>query len=198
MSTAVPIRIAFAVALVVGSIAGCVQPLATLPSTSPSAASDAFSSGSPQAILSTNGAQPSVVAVTGGSASARPSSGVPATPSATATPTAAAPTAQPTNAPASGLLTMTRAEAGSTISVARGERVLVRLGTDFDWTVTVSDPRVLARVPGVTLVSGAQGLYVAEAAGQATISAVGDLPCRKSHPACMTPSLLISVIIAVR
>lgn len=194
MRTAILIRITCAVALAVGSLAGCVQPLATLPSASPSGPTDASPSGSPQAILPTTGAQPSVVVVIGGSASARPSSGVSATPSRTTTP----PTARPTNPPASGLVTVTRTEAGSTIAVAPGERVLVRLGTDFDWTVTVSDARVLARVPGVTLVSGAQGLYVAEAAGQATISAVGDLPCRKSHPACMAPSLLISVIIAVR
>jgi hypothetical protein len=76
----------------------------------------------------------------------------------------------------------------STIKVARGEHVLVKLGTDFDWTVTVSDPLVLARVPGVTLVLGAQGLYVAQAAGQNTISAVGDPPCRKSTPPCGAPS----------
>ncbi len=93
---------------------------------------------------------------------------------------------------------MTRAEAGATIKVARGDHVLVKLGTDFDWTVTVSDPQVLARVPGVTLVLGAQGLYIAQATGQATINAVGDPPCRKSTPPCMAPSLLISVIISVR
>jgi hypothetical protein len=93
---------------------------------------------------------------------------------------------------------VTRADASSTIKVVRGERVLVKLGTDFDWTVTVSDPLVLSRVPGVTLVVGAQGLYVAQSAGQATISAVGDPPCRKSTPPCMAPSLLISVIIAVK
>jgi hypothetical protein len=93
---------------------------------------------------------------------------------------------------------VTRADAGSTIRVARGDHVLVKLGTDFDWTVTVSDPQILGRVPGVALVVGAQGLYVAQATGQATISAVGDPPCRKSTPPCMAPSLLVSVIIAVR
>jgi hypothetical protein len=36
------------------------------------------------------------------------------------------------------------------------------------------------------------------AVGQATISAVGDPPCRKSTPPCMAPSLLVSVIISVR
>jgi hypothetical protein len=93
---------------------------------------------------------------------------------------------------------VTRADAGATISVARGASVLVKLGTDFDWTVTVSDPLVLGRVPGVTLVLGAQGLYTALATGQATISAVGDPPCRKSTPPCGAPSLLVSVIIAVK
>jgi hypothetical protein len=79
-----------------------------------------------------------------------------------------------------------------------GDRILVELGTDLDWTVTVSDPRVLGRVPGVTLIRGAQGLYVALRAGSATISAVGDPPCRKSQPPCMAPSLLKSVAMLVR
>jgi hypothetical protein len=35
-------------------------------------------------------------------------------------------------------------------------------------TVTISDPEVLARVPGITLVRGAQGLYEARQAGRAT------------------------------
>jgi hypothetical protein len=79
-----------------------------------------------------------------------------------------------------------------------GQRVLVTLGTDLDWTVTVSDQSVLARVPGITIVRGAQGLYEAQKAGRATISAVGDPACRKSTPPCMAPSLLVSVTVIVK
>jgi hypothetical protein len=89
------------------------------------------------------------------------------------------------------------ADAGSTIHLALGQRVLVNLGTGLDWTVTVSDPSVLARVPGITIVRGAQGLYAAQKLGRAIISAVGDLACRKSTPPCMAPSLLVSVTVIV-
>ena len=75
--------------------------------------------------------------------------------------------------------------------------MLIQLGTDLNWTVTISDPEVLARVPGITIVRGAQGLYVARQAGQATISAVGDPPCRNSTPPCMAPSVLVAVTVMV-
>jgi hypothetical protein len=79
-----------------------------------------------------------------------------------------------------------------------GQRVLVKLGTDLDWTVTISDQSVLARVPGITIVRGAQGLYVGMKTGRATISAVGDPACRKSTPPCMAPSVLVSVAVIVK
>jgi hypothetical protein len=78
------------------------------------------------------------------------------------------------------------------------QQVLVKLGTSLDWTVTVSNQAVLTRVPGITIVLGAQGLYAARKAGRATIRAVGDAACRKSTPPCMVPSQVVSVAVVVK
>jgi len=79
-----------------------------------------------------------------------------------------------------------------------GERLLLRLGEGYDWTVTVSDPSVLSGVVGVLLVRGAQGLYQADRAGQAILSAIGDPPCRKVQPPCAAPSRAFQLTVAVQ
>jgi hypothetical protein len=96
-----------------------------------------------------------------------------------------------------GLITIGRQDGGTTVAVPRGVNVLVKLGTDLAWTVSVGDPAILARVPGVAIVAGAQGLYLAGMAGQTRITAVGDPACRSNQPPCMAPSFAWSVTVAV-
>ncbi len=81
------------------------------------------------------------------------------------------------------------------MSVAVGEQVLVKLGTDLVWTVQVADPTVLGRVRGVALIVGAQGLYSAAKAGTTLVTAIGDAACRTTIPPCMVPSRLFSVTV---
>ena len=131
--------------------------------------------------------------VPNGVASASPTTRVSAEPRPTPLPTTT-----PTSRPASDLRTITRADDGATVSVAVGAEVLVKLGTDLEWSVQVTDPTVLARVRGVALVVGAQGLYAAAKAGTTLITAIGDAACRTAVPPCMVPSRLFSVTIVVR
>lgn len=189
-----------AIRFVVAGLLGAALFACTTPSAGlPSASAGALGSSASPVIPSFS--QPAAVvaspAATSGLATA--SSG-PAVSSVADTPAASPrPTSRPAASPdATGLVTITTADEGSTIEIAVGQRLLVELGTGLDWTVTVTDPLVLALVPRITIVRGAQGLYVGKTAGSATITAVGDPACRKSSPPCMAPSRLVSVTVNVR
>ena len=62
------------------------------------------------------------------------------------------------------------ADDGKTISLAVGETFLLALG-DGAWTVDVDNQAVVSRVPNITVVRGAQGVYAAHAAGTAHMTA---------------------------
>jgi hypothetical protein len=104
-----------------------------------------------------------------------------ASPAPTATPVVA-PTASVAPRPSPGLptagpLVVTVADNGTTLHLAIGQQFLLDLGSSVDWTVTVADPRIVARVIGVLVIQGAQGIYVARSAGTTLLSAVGSPPC---------------------
>ncbi len=92
---------------------------------------------------------------------------------------------------------VTLADDRGTISLHVGERFLLDLDGGFDWTVTVADPAVVTRVVNITVVPGAQGVYEARAVGHTTLTAVGDLPCRRATPPCLAPSRAFSLTIIV-
>ncbi|HET7034755.1 MAG TPA: hypothetical protein VFI42_03665 [Thermomicrobiaceae bacterium] len=99
--------------------------------------------------------------------------------------------AEPVGTPlpaATPAVTVTRDENGTTFDLGVGQRLLVKLGTELEWEVTVTDPAVLGPVPGVLLVRGAQGLYVARQPGQTMIEANG-------KPICATPGAVCPLVI---
>ena len=122
-----------------------------------------------------------------------------ASPIGTTSATSPRPTAAPaaTAAPTAGLRTITLADDGTTIGVRLGDQVLIDLGTGLIWTVTIGDQQVLARVIGVTVILGAQGLYSAARTGSTLVTAIGDPACRTSTPPCMAPSRSFSVTVVV-
>ena len=79
-----------------------------------------------------------------------------------------------------------------------GQRFLLNLGSEYDWTVEVADQSIVSRVVNVTVIRGAQGLYEAKRPGQTTLTAVGDPPCRKAQPPCGAPSRMFQVQILVQ
>src|ERR1700716_2251537 len=95
-------------------------------------------------------------------------------------------------------VTVTLADDGRTISLQTGQRALVSLGDDFDWTVQVEDASILSRVTGGTVLCGAQVLYQANRVGQTTLTASGDAACRKAQPAWALPSRPFRVWVAVQ
>ena len=74
-------------------------------------------------------------------------------------------------------ISVTQADNGTTLHLAVGQQFLLDLGSSEDWTVTVANQDVVARVPGVLVVKGAQGLYAARAGGTTVLSAIGSPHC---------------------
>jgi len=98
--------------------------------------------------------------------------------------------------PANGV---TLSENGLTFSMQVGESFLLNLGTDvYDWTVEVDHQDVLQRKVGVTVIRGAQGIYIAQAPGTATLTANGDPLCLQSKPPCKMPSISFSITLIVK
>lgn len=175
-------------------VVACTGAAATSPAPSPtgSIVAPAASASSPPIATAQASESPAATVVPSPAPSAAPSAS-PA-PRSSAGPT---PTPRPTTPPPD-TRTITLANDGSTVHVAIGARVLVKLGTDLVWTVQVANPAVLARVRGVALIVGAQGLYAAVRAGSTLVTATGDAACRTAVPPCMVPTRLFSVTVIVR
>jgi len=73
-------------------------------------------------------------------------------------------------------------EAGAAVTLAPGNRLELRLGSGYDWSVQVSDATLLT---GSGPVAGAgPAVYQAQHAGRVTLSATADPLCRKANPPC--------------
>lgn len=67
---------------------------------------------------------------------------------------------------------------GETLLAAAGQTVIVRLGSDLDWTIAAGDPTVLQPLtPAGGLPDGVQAVFTAANAGVATIHATGTAHC---------------------
>ncbi|HEX9012474.1 MAG TPA: hypothetical protein VF813_03120 [Anaerolineaceae bacterium] len=110
------------------------------------------------------------------------------------TPTATGPLIVPTSG--AGLV-IGRENSGQTVLMHVGERFVLTLGTQLEWTVTVSDQTVLHRVVNITPLVGSQGVYEALSPGSTVLNAVGDAACRKSTPPCMVPSFMFTLNVTV-
>ncbi len=98
--------------------------------------------------------------------SASSTAGAPTTPSST---TSSASTAA---SPAR----VTLSDNGKTVTLHVGGTFLLALGTQ-QWTVQIADPTVVARVPNVMVVRGAQGIYRALQPGTTTLEASARPTC---------------------
>lgn len=102
----------------------------------------------------------------------------------------------PQNIPTTGIIL---ADNGKTFILHPSDSFLLDLGMDtFDWTVDIDNQNVLSMVKGVMVIRGAQGIYKANSAGQAVLTAVGNPLCRNSIPACEMPSILFKITVIVQ
>lgn len=93
---------------------------------------------------------------------------------------------------------VTLADDGQTIRLHPSESFLLKLGSDYDWTVAIADQTVVSRVMNVMVVRGAQGLYQAKRTGQTVLTATGDPTCRQAQPPCARPSRLFRLQLVVQ
>ena len=99
------------------------------------------------------------------------------------TPASSAPVSSPPaiSTTASSSLRVTLADNGKTVTMHVGDTFLLALGTQ-QWTVHVGDQTVVARVPNIMVVLGAQGVYRALKVGSTTLSASGTPACPQGAP----------------
>jgi hypothetical protein len=106
-------------------------------------------------------------------------------------------TLTPTPGPAGGTIVVTSAQAGQTIHLAIGERLVLQLGTTDEWSIQLSPAGVLVAAP-TPLPAGQQGAWTAERAGTVEMRLVGNPYCLQLQPPCGMPSQLLTVTVVVR
>ncbi len=104
---------------------------------------------------------------------------VPLATAAPATPVGTLPPPSPSsqNTPQPSQITIGLADNGKTVSLVEGQTALLSLGSDYDWTVSVDDQSILSRIPNITVIRGAQGVYRAIKTGTTALSASGSVIC---------------------
>ncbi len=103
---------------------------------------------------------------------------------------------EPTGAPTAPLpptsegkgRTITLADDTATIALRVGERLILSLGQEYEWTITITDETVLGPVKDVTPSPSYQGVYEGLSRGNCMLIATGDPPCLKAQPPCEKPS----------
>lgn len=93
--------------------------------------------------------------------------------------------------------TVTLDDNDKSIHINKGERFLVKLGSNFIWNIQIDNQTVASRVVNIMVVKDAQGVYEVHNAGTATITGVGDPLCRTSTPPCEIHSVLFKANIVV-
>lgn len=87
---------------------------------------------------------------------------------------------------------------GKTIPLAVGDRFLLFLQKGgYEFNPAVLDTAVLRKVDDVEIISGSQGVFEALKVGSTKLTALGDLPCHKTTPACLAPALFVEFNIVV-
>ncbi len=80
-------------------------------------------------------------------------------------------------APSASPQRVTLTDNGKTVTMHVGDTFLLALGDQQQWSVQVADQTIVARVPNIMVVRGAQGVYRALKAGTTTLSATGAPQC---------------------
>jgi len=93
----------------------------------------------------------------------------------------------PSDSEKASKFTVTMDELGKTIRLGVGDKFLLKLPENLDWTEQSSDASVLAQDDGSRIAHGALVTFRTFRAGKASLAAQGDAPCRKAATPCSTP-----------
>ncbi len=92
---------------------------------------------------------------------------------------------------------ITLAQNNQQINLQKGQRVLLNLGQNYDWSLNIDNYTVISRVPNIMVMQGTQGIFEAHNQGETILAATGDPTCLKSTPRCAIASILFKVNIIV-
>ncbi len=93
---------------------------------------------------------------------------------------------------------ITLANNGQTITLHVDQTFLLDLGLGYTWSLNLDNQNVISRVPNISVIRGAQGIYRAHQPGTATLTATGDPECRQSTPPCAVASVVFTLHINVQ
>jgi len=87
--------------------------------------------------------------------------------------------------------------AGKPVSLRVGDRFLLFLQNGaYEFSPTVLDETILRKVTDVAI-PGSQGVFEALRSGNTKLTAIGELPCHKTTPACLAPTLSVEFTVLV-
>jgi hypothetical protein len=101
------------------------------------------------------------------------------------------------NTPAITARTLTRTDNGKTFNLKVGERLLLKLGENYNWSFRVDNRAVVDKV-NIAAAKGVQRVYEAKKIGLTDASAVGSPLCLSSKPPCKSPSVSFRVHLVVK
>jgi hypothetical protein len=89
-------------------------------------------------------------------------------------------------------------DANKTITLKVGERILLVLipMNGYDFVPSVVDETILRKVTDVEI-PGSKGVYEAVRPGSTKLTATGELPCHRTEPSCLAPTLYVEFPIVV-
>src|SRR4030095_614496 len=95
-------------------------------------------------------------------------------------------------------IVVTLDDASKTIHMRVGERILLVLLTTngYDFVPSVVDETILRKVADAEI-PGSQGVYEALRPGSTKLAATGELPCHRTTPRCLAPTLYVELQIVV-
>jgi hypothetical protein len=86
---------------------------------------------------------------------------------------------------------------GKPINLRVGDRFLLFLqNAGYEFRPTVLDETILRKVTDVEI-PGSQGVFEALRSGNTKLAAIGELPCHKTTPACLAPTLNVEFTVLV-
>jgi len=88
-------------------------------------------------------------------------------------------------------------DTGHPISLRVGDRFLLSLQkSGYEFTPMVLDETILRKVNDVEI-AGSQGVFEALRSGTTKLAAIGELPCHRTIPACLAPTLEVEFTVLV-
>ena len=96
-----------------------------------------------------------------------------------------------------GGLVITLDDVGKTLTMRRQGGFLLRLGEEYNWSVTVHPPEILTQNQKISPGPGEQGVFLARQKGSAVLRAVGEPVCLAFDPPCLRPEVLFEMNVLV-